>query len=214
MPTTARVIRGDRDAAHVPTCAAMARLAIPGASAGRGSDGIGRLRAQRSDGLRHPAAAIGGAHPDPADSADITPLMASPAVTGGANLHLVGDRAGVAAIGDGDGTETVPSDPGVAPTYRAVQELRFTAHEYLKGSGPTALLVVVRSPHAYLTEAKARADAEFFGRLRVTTWDDRQGVLFLEVASAAVHPGRRERRGDGRHGPRVRDRVAFHAIEL
>ena len=84
--------------------------------------------------------------------------------------------------------ETVPSDPGVAPTYRAVQELRFTAHEYLKGSGPTALLVVVRSPHAYLTEAEARADAEFFVRLRVTTWDDRQGVLFLEVPAQPYTP--------------------------
>ena len=84
--------------------------------------------------------------------------------------------------------ETVPSDPGVAPTYRPVQELRFTAHEYLKGSGPTALLVVVRSPHAYLTEAKARADAEFFARLRVTTWDDRQGVLFLQAPAQPYVP--------------------------
>ena len=58
----------------------------------------------------------------------------------------------------------------------------------MKGSGPTALLVVVRSPHAYLTEAEARADAEFFVRLRVTTWDDRQGVLFLEVPAQPYTP--------------------------
>ena len=75
--------------------------------------------------------------------------------------------------------ETVPSDPGVAPTFRPVQELRFTAHEYLKGTGPTALLVVVRGAHAFLTEAEAREQAEIFVALRVTAWDDRQGVLFL-----------------------------------
>ena len=32
--------------------------------------------------------------------------------------------------------ETLPSDPGVTPTYLAVQELRFTVHEYLKGERP------------------------------------------------------------------------------
>ena len=54
-------------------------------------------------------------------------------------------------------------------------------HEYLKGSGPTALLVVVRGTHAYLTEAGARTDAGHAVELRVTTWDDRQAVLFLET---------------------------------
>ena len=51
------------------------------------------------------------------------------------------------------GTETVPSDPGVAPTYRALQVLRFRAHEYLNGTGPEETVVVVRSDHSYLTEA-------------------------------------------------------------
>ena len=77
--------------------------------------------------------------------------------------------------------ETVPSDPGVAPTYRPVQELRFTVHEYLQGSGPTALVVVVRGTHAFLTEAEARADADYAVLRRVTAWDDRQGVLFLQT---------------------------------
>ena len=77
--------------------------------------------------------------------------------------------------------ETVPSTPGVAPTYRPVQELRFTVHEYLKGSGPTTLLVVVRGTHTYLTAAQARADADFAVARRVTAWDDRQGVLFLQT---------------------------------
>ena len=90
--------------------------------------------------------------------------------------------------------ETVPSDPGVAPTYRPVQELRFTVHEYLKGTGPAALLVVVRGTHAFLTEAEARADADFAVTRRATAWDNRQGVLFLQApaqpyASAAASGG-------------------------
>ena len=89
--------------------------------------------------------------------------------------------------------ETVPSTPGVAPTYRPVQELRFTVHEYLKGTGPAAL-VVVRGTHTFLTEAEARADAVYAVAQRVTAWDDRQGVLFLQTplepyTSAAASSG-------------------------
>ena len=85
-------------------------------------------------------------------------------------------------------TETVPSDPGVAPTYLPVQELRFTVHEYLKGSGPTTLLVVVRGIHTYLSAAQAQADADFAVARRVTAWDDRQGVLFLQTPAEPYTP--------------------------
>ena len=84
--------------------------------------------------------------------------------------------------------ETRPGDPGVAPTYLAVQELRFTVHEYLKGSGPTDLLVVVRGRHANPVEAEAREYADHEVRVRVTTWDDRQAVLFLEAPSRPYTP--------------------------
>ena len=84
--------------------------------------------------------------------------------------------------------ETLPSNPGVAPTYLAVQELRFTVHEYLKGSGPTDLLVVVRSRHANPVEAEARDFAEWAVQARVTTWDARQAVLFLETPSRPYTP--------------------------
>ena len=84
--------------------------------------------------------------------------------------------------------ETLPGDPGVASTYQAVQELRFTVHEYLKGSGPTDLLVVVRGGHGYVTEAEARDYADYQGQVRVTTWDERQAVLFLEVPSSPYTP--------------------------
>ncbi len=84
--------------------------------------------------------------------------------------------------------ETLPGDPGVAPTYQAVQELRFTVHEYLKGSGETSLLVVVRGGHGYLTEAEARDFADWTVQARVTTWDARQAVLFLEAPSSPYTP--------------------------
>ena len=76
-------------------------------------------------------------------------------------------------------TETVSSDDGVAPTFRPLQKLRFTAHEYLKGSGPTEAIVIVRGEHTYLTEIEAQEVAEWTLSSRNTAWDGRQGVLFL-----------------------------------
>ena len=81
------------------------------------------------------------------------------------------------------GTETVPSGGGVAPTYRPLQELRFRAHEYLKGTGPSEALVVVRGDHTYLTEAEALQAATTLVSDRNTTWDGREGVLFLNNTS-------------------------------
>ena len=76
--------------------------------------------------------------------------------------------------------ETVPSeDVGVAPTYRVAQELRFTVHEYLKGSGPNVLLVVAREKVRFLTEDWAWEVAGMTMAERTTTWDDRRAVLFL-----------------------------------
>ena len=84
--------------------------------------------------------------------------------------------------------ETLPSGPGVAPTHQAVQELRFTVHEYLKGSGPTELLVVVRGGHGNPTEAAVRDFADWIVHMRVTTWDARQAVLFLEAPARPYTP--------------------------
>ncbi len=76
-------------------------------------------------------------------------------------------------------TETVGS--GATATYRPVHELRFTVHEYLKGSGPSEALVVARGEYTYATVAEAREAADFSMSLRNTTWDNRQGVLFLRT---------------------------------
>ena len=77
--------------------------------------------------------------------------------------------------------------------YRPVQELRFTTHEYLKGTGPATLLVAVRGGATYASatfasEADARAAAAAAVAGRVTTWDDRQGVLFLRTAHPTYAP--------------------------
>ena len=72
--------------------------------------------------------------------------------------------------------------------YRPVQELRFTTHEYLKGSGPATLLVAVRGDATHATDAAARAAAAAAVAGRVTTWDDRQGVLFLRTAHPTYAP--------------------------
>ena len=79
------------------------------------------------------------------------------------------------------GVETVPSDPGVNPTYRPVQELKFRIHEYLEGSGPAESVVVVPGDHTYMTEAEARRSAEAAVSQRNTAWDGREGVLFLNT---------------------------------
>ena len=77
-----------------------------------------------------------------------------------------------------------PDDGG----YRPVQELRFTTHEYLKGTGLATLLVAVRGGDTYATEAGARAAADFAIAGRVTTWDARQAVLFLRTAHPTYAP--------------------------
>ncbi len=79
--------------------------------------------------------------------------------------------------------ETVPSGPGIAPTYRALQLLRFTAHEYLKGNGSDEVVVMVRGRHTHLTEAEARVFADLKLMQRNTAWDDRQGILFLNLSA-------------------------------
>ena len=76
-------------------------------------------------------------------------------------------------------TETVVSDAGVASTYRPAQKLQFTSHEYLKGKGPSEVIVIVRGKHTYLTEAEAQEASDQALSRRNTTWDGSQGVLFL-----------------------------------
>ena len=83
------------------------------------------------------------------------------------------------------GTEEIPGSEGVETAYRPMHELRFTAHEYLEGSGPTELLVVVRGDEIFSLQHQALTVANFAASQRTTSWDDRQAVLFIGLAQAA-----------------------------
>ncbi len=76
----------------------------------------------------------------------------------------------------------------VGSDYLAVQELRFTVHEYLKGSGASELLVVVYGDDLHTTEKKARAAAVSSLANRTTTWDGRQAVIFLRTHEQSYSP--------------------------
>ena len=76
-------------------------------------------------------------------------------------------------------TETLSGAEGVSPTYRPLHKLRFTVHEYIKGSGSAEIVVIVRPRGTLSTEADAHDFADLWLSPRNTTWDDRQALLFL-----------------------------------
>ena len=85
------------------------------------------------------------------------------------------------------GTESLIVEGGTS-VYRPIQELRFTAHEYLVGSGSSVIRVIVRSRATYSTDTEALAVAERVTSQRNTTWDDRQAVLFLVTETRSWYP--------------------------
>ena len=89
--------------------------------------------------------------------------------------------------------EVVPGDPGIAPTYRALHLLSFAVHEYLKGNGPNEIVVMVRGRHTHLTQSEARVFADLKLQQRNTTWDNRQGILFLKSSTMPMQVGHAER---------------------
>ena len=106
-------------------------------------------------------------------------------------------------------TETVPSDEGVASTFRPVQELSFRVHEYLKGSGPAEVLVALRGRHTYLTAAEALQAATESVSVRNTTWDGREGVLFLNPLRSPYSPAGDSNGSDPGSGDRAPTAPAF-----
>ena len=80
-------------------------------------------------------------------------------------------------------TATAEAVSGSTTTYRPVHELRFTVHEYLEGSGPNEIVVVVRGDQTYSTNARATDDANYAAAQRNTSWDNQQAVLFVDLGS-------------------------------
>jgi len=60
-----------------------------------------------------------------------------------------------------------------------VNELRFAAHEYLKGSGSSEITVLVRDDHTFVARADALSLAQDRLHERTTTWDDREAIIFI-----------------------------------
>ena len=56
-------------------------------------------------------------------------------------------------------SKTIPSEDGVAPTYRPFIEFKFEVVEYLKGSGGNTLAVESPHGHTYLTDKEALSAA-------------------------------------------------------
>ena len=57
-------------------------------------------------------------------------------------------------------TEALSGSGGGSRVYRPVHRLRFTVHEYIEGSGPSEILVVVRQRETYSAEAGARQESD------------------------------------------------------
>ena len=80
------------------------------------------------------------------------------------------------------------------PQYVSTVELRFDAHEYLKGSGGLTLTVAlpVSFREYYPSELEAVAAAAAWLPERDTRWDDREAIVFLQEpigSLAESHPG-------------------------
>ena len=81
--------------------------------------------------------------------------------------------------------EREDSGPGIAPVYRPIHELRFQVHEYLKGAGPSQILVLVRGVHTYSDESSAIEVSSKGLSNRNTNWDGNQAILFLNETDYA-----------------------------
>ena len=90
-------------------------------------------------------------------------------------------------------SKTIPSEDGVAPTYRPFTEFRFEVVEYLKGNGGNTLAVEYPQSHTYLTDDEAlsiatrltsarSAAADGLSPIFSASGDDRGAVIFLQLA--------------------------------
>ena len=95
------------------------------------------------------------------------------------------------------GVQTIPGSSGTAATHRPMQTLKFSATEYLIGTGPDEFIVEVLDTSrgvytrgdlykGYLTEKEAMAASTALLAKRNTKWDNRLGVIFLKGPVAAA----------------------------
>lgn len=117
------------------------------------------------------------------------------------------------------GKTPAPAGKTSAPTCRATLELRFEVAEYLKGAGPTEVLVMIPFEasylkdglvHSYRLEEETQAAAAAWWSARNPLWDDRKAVLFLKFDQGNEQTlSFTDRAWDGRwysEGPQVYER--------
>ena len=89
-------------------------------------------------------------------------------------------------------SKTIPSEDGVAPTYRPFVEFQFEVVEYLKGSGGNTLTVEYPQSHTYLTDKESvniasslrvydNAASDGQSAIFNARSDDRGAVVFLRL---------------------------------
>ena len=81
-------------------------------------------------------------------------------------------------------TEVIRGQGEASHHYYVALKLPLTVGEYLKGSGADNITVVAIRGGNYDTEAEAEAAAPGFATNRVTTWDDREAVIFVNQADS------------------------------
>ena len=89
-------------------------------------------------------------------------------------------------------SKTIPSEDGVAPTYRPFVEFKFEVVEYLKGSGGDTLTVESPQSHTHLTDKEAlsassdlltdrSSSTDALSPVSSARADNRQAVIFLRL---------------------------------
>ena len=79
-------------------------------------------------------------------------------------------------------TATVETVSGPPTLHWPIHELRFTVHEYLEGSGPNEIVVVVRNHFNYTDRDRAIGYAKYTESKRNNAWDNGQAVLFVDLS--------------------------------
>ncbi len=83
-------------------------------------------------------------------------------------------------------SQTIPSEDGVAPTYRPLAEFQFEVVEYLKGSGGNSLTVESPQRHTYLTANEAVDAANNWLSGQSAGYDNHNAVVFLRIADGGA----------------------------
>ena len=76
-------------------------------------------------------------------------------------------------------SEVVRGQGSASDYYYVALNLPFTVSEYLKGSGANSITVVSIRSDNYKTQAEATAGTAGFVSGRVSTWDDREAIIFI-----------------------------------